>query len=293
MRYKIQHITTYRYDDPVNLCYNLGCMIPRESDKQLVESYKVDISPLSADYVVREDYFGNKTFFFSLQQSHEKLNINIASVIKLSPTRVDLDSDIMTLSELVDWVNKPRVTYELPHLQAKEYILDSPLLKPFPALYDYAMISFKKEPTALKGVNDLMKRIFTEFEFKSGFTTVTTPLTAVFENKKGVCQDFSQMMIACLRSVGVPARYVSGYIETLPPEGEEKLFGTDASHAWVQAFFPNIGWVDFDPTNDQIPFDQHVTVAWGRDYSDVTPLKGVVYSSGPQRLEVSVDMRKV
>lgn len=292
MRYKIQHITTYKYVDPVNLCYNLGCMIPREFKNQSVESYEVEITPVSLDYVVRQDYFGNKIFFFSLQQSHEQLNINISSVIKLRPERIDLEQDTMKLPELVEWVNKPRTAYEEVHLEAKEFTLDSPLLKPFSALYEYAMLSFKQESTALKGVNDLMRRIFTEFEFKSGFTTVTTPLISVFENKKGVCQDFSQMMIACLRSVGVPARYVSGYIETLPPEGEEKLFGTDASHAWVQAFFPNIGWVDFDPTNNQIPFNQHVTVACGRDYSDVTPLKGVVYSSGPQRLEVSVDMRK-
>ena len=138
-----------------------------------------------------------------------------------------------------------------------------------------------------------MQRIFTDFKFVSGFTNVSTPLSVVMEEKKGVCQDFAQIAIACLRSIGLPGRYISGYIETLPPPGKPKLIGADASHAWFAVFIPGFGWVDFDPTNNKIPENQHIVVGWGRDYYDVPPLKGVVYSSGSSSLKVSVDIRSI
>ena len=138
-----------------------------------------------------------------------------------------------------------------------------------------------------------MQRIFIDFDFVSGFTNVATPIHEVMKERKGVCQDFAQIAIACVRAVGIPARYVSGYIETLPPEGQEKLIGADASHAWFSVFVPQYGWVDFDPTNNVIPHEQHITVGWGRDYYDVPPLKGVIYSSGKNRMKVSVDLRRI
>jgi len=138
-----------------------------------------------------------------------------------------------------------------------------------------------------------MQRIYTDFEFVSGFTSISTPILEVMAEKKGVCQDFAQIAIACVRSVGLPARYVSGYIETLPPPGKEKLVGADASYAWFSVFIPGFGWVDFDPTNNQIPMNQHIVVGWGRDYYDVPPLKGVVYGSGKSKLKVSVDITEV
>ena len=135
------------------------------------------------------------------------------------------------------------------------------------------------------------ERIYTEFEFDSEFSTIDTPIDAVMKGKKGVCQDFAQIAIACVRAMGLPARYVSGYIETLPPPGKEKLVGTDASHAWFSVYIPTFGWVDFDPTNNQIPKNQHITVSWGRDYYDVPPLKGVIYSTGKNNMAVAVDIR--
>ncbi|MEN9849778.1 MAG: hypothetical protein RL368_2518, partial [Pseudomonadota bacterium] len=140
--------------------------------------------------------------------------------------------------------------------------------------------------------SDLMRRIFTEFTYDPHFTTIITPLSDVLLHRRGVCQDFAHLMIACLRSLGLAARYVSGYLETLPPPGQVKLQGSDASHAWLAVYVPGRGWIDFDPTNNQIPTNQHITTAWGRDYSDVTPLKGIIFGGGEHLLSVSVDVNR-
>jgi transglutaminase-like putative cysteine protease len=177
-------------------------------------------------------------------------------------------------------------------MNARQFTLKSPLISGVSKeIKAYAKISFKPKRSLYEASLELMQRIFTDFDFVSGFTNIATPLEVVMNEKKGVCQDFAQIAIACIRSVGLPARYVSGYIETLPPEGKEKLIGTDASHAWFSVYIPTFGWVDFDPTNNQIPKNQHIVVAYGRDYLDVPPLKGVAYSSGKNKLEVSVDIR--
>ena len=135
-----------------------------------------------------------------------------------------------------------------------------------------------------------MQRIYTEFKYDPEFSTLATPLKEVLEHRSGVCQDFAHLAIGCLRSQGLAARYVSGYIETEPPPGKERLVGADASHAWFSVFQPGVGWLDFDPTNNQIPGERHITVAWGRDYADVTPLKGVAFGGGEHELKVSVDV---
>jgi len=144
-----------------------------------------------------------------------------------------------------------------------------------------------------EALSDLVKRIYTEFEFKPGFTTLATPLSEVMGQRKGVCQDFAHLAIACVRSIGLPARYVSGYIETIAPEGKEKLQGVDASHAWFSVYVPQSGWLDFDPTNNLIPSDQHITIGWGRDYTDIPPLKGVILSIGRHQLNVTVDVKRL
>jgi transglutaminase-like putative cysteine protease len=175
-------------------------------------------------------------------------------------------------------------------LDALQFVIPSPHANYLPEIKEYAAISFVEKRSLLFSVIDLMQRIFHDFKFVEGFTTISTPLSEVFENKKGVCQDFAHVMISCLRSNGIPARYVSGYIETLPPPGKKRLTGADASHAWVSVFFPEFGWIDFDPTNNQIVKNQHIVVAWGRDYSDVAPVKGVVITGGGNELKVSVDV---
>jgi transglutaminase-like putative cysteine protease len=172
----------------------------------------------------------------------------------------------------------------------RQLALSSSLIPLLPELKLYARASFDTHPLIFDALYDLMSRIYQDFTFKPGITTVTTPLSEVAKTMKGVCQDYSHFMIACVRSMGLVCRYVSGYLETLPPPGQEKLQGADASHAWLAVYIPNFGWLDFDPTNKLIPLEQHVTVAWGRDYADVPPLKGVVYSNGNHELKVEVDM---
>ena len=161
-----------------------------------------------------------------------------------------------------------------------------------PELHDYAEKSFAKGRPLLEAVEDLTTRLYTDFTYDPGFTTIATPLADVVKHRRGVCQDFAHLGIACLRALGLAARYVSGYIETDPPPDQEPLEGADASHAWFSVYLPQFGWIDFDPTNNQIPADRHITVAWGRDYADVTPLKGVVFGSGTHELSVSVDCKR-
>ena len=175
-------------------------------------------------------------------------------------------------------------------LELRQYILDSPMIPTMPELRTYAEKSFPKNRSLLEAVEELTTRLYTDFTYDPNFTTIATPLADVIQHRRGVCQDFAHLGIGCLRTLGLAARYVSGYIETDPPPDQEPLEGADASHAWFSVYLPQLGWVDFDPTNNQIPADQHITIAWGRDYSDVTPLKGVVFGSGTHELSVSVDV---
>jgi len=158
---------------------------------------------------------------------------------------------------------------------------------------NYAELSFTPGKSFFDAVHDLTKRIYADFKFTPGFTTVSTPLSLVMKERKGVCQDFAHFAISCVHSMGLPARYVSGYLETLPPVGKEKLVGVDASHAWISVFIPGMGWVDFDPTNNQLANDQYIIIGWGRDYFDIIPLKGVIMSSSSHELKVSVDVRRL
>jgi len=175
-------------------------------------------------------------------------------------------------------------------LDASQFVLDSPTVVVNDLILDYALKSFPPGRPLIDAVHDLMQRIFHEFNYDPEFSTIATPLKDVLEHRSGVCQDFAHLAIGCMRSMGLAARYVSGYIETEPPPGKERLVGADASHAWFSAYLPEHGWLDFDPTNNQLPGERHITVAWGRDFADVTPLKGVAFGSGEHELKVSVDV---
>jgi transglutaminase-like putative cysteine protease len=177
---------------------------------------------------------------------------------------------------------------------AREFLLDSPLAKVIDGVKEYAAPSFKMEKSLLSCVTDLTSRIYKDFKYSPESTTISTPLEEVLEKKLGVCQDFAHLQIACLRAMGFPAKYVSGYIETLPPPGKERLVGADATHAWISVYSPAEGWVEFDPTNDTFATEQHIITAWGRDFFDVTPLKGIVYGGGKAPvLRVSVDVARI
>ncbi|KPH64341.1 transglutaminase family protein [Pseudoalteromonas sp. NEC-BIFX-2020_002] len=288
MKYKIKHSTTYNYADYVSLCQNQARLTPKTNRGQICHSSRIEIEPTPNYIRSFSDYFNNQVTAFEIAIQHKKLKVTMISEVELL---IDANDNLKRVD--VPWQDvrnllaKPNTT-EL--LKTSEFVLPSGLIPIDDGIKDYALISFKPEVTIIAACKDLMARIFHEFHYDPGFTTISTPLSVVFSQKRGVCQDFAHFAIACLRSIGLAGRYVSGYIETMPPEGEVKLEGADATHAWFGVFIPNIGWVDFDPTNNVLPCDQHITLAVGRDFSDVTPLKGVVFGGGSQLLDVAVDM---
>ena len=293
MDFLITHITEYSYSEQVVFCHNIATIKPRISPGQNLLEYNIDIKPQPADFSERVDFFGNNITRFSIQKGHKKLSVTSTCKISREYTAI---KNSFTSPECVD-ITLEQALLSLKsanpaNFEAQQFILDSILIRNSKLnIKEYALVSFKPKRSVFEAANELMQRIFTDFDFVSGFTNVSTPLDVVMEEKKGVCQDFAQIAIACIRSIGLPARYISGYIETLPPPGKPKLVGADASHAWFAVFIPGFGWVDFDPTNNTIPENQHIVVGWGRDYYDVPPLKGVIYSSGGSKLKVSVDIR--
>lgn len=292
MIYRIRHITKYTYSNAVSLCYNQAHLLPRDTKYQSCSKTKVNITPKPAYMSQREDYFGNNCFYFSLQKAHKKLVIDVTTEIDTLPDRSSLNLDLgNTCEQAKSMLQSPSDTETI---EAKEFLLDSPMIKASAELKEYAQTLFDANTPLLSAVRALTSKIFHEFKYDPASTTVATPLDEVLENKCGVCQDFAHLAIGCLRSLGYPARYVSGYLETLPPPGQEKLIGADASHAWFAVYSPGEGWFEFDPTNDNIPADQHITTAWGRDYSDVTPMRGVIFDGGNnQELSVSVDVQRI
>lgn len=292
MIFNVTHITKYEYNAPVSYCHNIATLRPRESKGQELLNYKILISPEPAELSERVDFFGNYITRFSLQTEHKILKVTTKSKINRDYAKFydSFYSDACRKTTMTQALYAMNGMDEVT-LDAKQYQLESIFIRiTDKAIRDYAELSFKPDRSVFDAAYELMQRIYTDFDFDAEFTTVSTPIETVMQEKKGVCQDFAQIAIACIRSVGLAARYVSGYIETVPPPGKKKLVGADASHAWFAIYIPGFGWVDFDPTNNQIPKDQHIVVGWGRDYYDVPPLKGVVYGSGQSKLKVSVDI---
>ena len=293
MNFSVIHTTKYNYDAPVSYCQNIATIKPRTLPGQHLIDYSLEITPKPNEISERVDFFGNFITRFSIQKEHKKLRVTTRSKIlrDVSHLRDHLETPECKTITVIEAL-KALHTTDPEILNAKQFTLDSILINGTnAAIKAYAEISFTPDRSVFDAAYELMQRIYTDFQFMPDVTSVSTPITEVMEKKKGVCQDFAQIAIACIRSIGLPARYVSGYIETIPPPGKEKLVGTDASHAWFSIYIPKFGWVDFDPTNNQIPENQHIVVGWGRDYYDVPPLKGVVYGSGSSKLKVSVDIR--
>ena len=289
MHYQITHRTTYQYDQPVSVSHHIVRVKPRSLPWQAVKEFQLEVYPAPAVLATREDYFGNEAGFLTVEESHHELAITARSRIEIrSPERPAAD-ETPAWEELRDRCRAGAAEVR----EASQFIFDSPLVRRGQGFLDYAARSFAPGQPVLAGALDLTQRIFRDFKFDATATTVATPLEQVFAERKGVCQDFAQLQIACLRSLGLPARYVSGYLETLPPPGKPKLVGADASHAWVQVYCGEGGWVDLDPTNNLIPGERHITVAYGRDFSDVSPVRGVLVGSGKHRLKVSVDVAPV
>lgn len=291
MHYKVTHSTVYEYNQPVSLCHNLALLKPRSTATQICHKTELKIDPEPDIINEYEDFFGNKATYFAIQQEHKKLVVTVTSFVENTNTKAIQ----FNFYESMAWEEaKKQITDPTPeNADIRQYITETPMTVYNEEIREYALESFAPGKSLFDCANDLMQRIYTDFVYTPGFTAIATPVAEVMKKRKGVCQDFAHLAIACIRSLGLPARYVSGYIETMPEDGEPKLTGADASHAWFSVFIPGTGWIDFDPTNNQLPSFQHITIGWGRDYADVTPLKGVILSSGKHKLEVAVDVKRI
>ncbi|ABM36380.1 transglutaminase family protein [Polaromonas naphthalenivorans] len=285
-RYRVVHETRYAYQSVVTLSQQYLHMTPRSFAYQHIESHETWVSPIENDGVDGLDYFGNKTRQITITAPHQTLLVHAESTVALMQ-RHDL-SRIRGTSSWESLRDRLQQGTDATMLDAYRYLYASPHVNCSTDLEQYARISYTQGRPQLEAALDLTQRIFDEFEFDDTATDISTPLDDVLKGRRGVCQDFAQLMIGCLRSLGLPARYVSGYILTHPPAGQPRLVGADASHAWVSVFCPGLGWVDFDPTNRCIVQRDHITLGWGRDFSDVTPMRGVVLGGGEQELEVRV-----
>jgi len=291
MNYRVTHTTRYAYESPVTLSHNQACLLPRQMPRQRCDRSGLRVIPRPTDWREHIDYFGNRLAYFAIEEPHESLEVTASSEVRVEPTGLEL-----AFGSDLSWEqarDQFRASLDGPAVDARQYTVASPLVRPDEALRAYAADSFADGRPILEAVAALNGRIHRDFEYQPGLTSVATPLVTVLEHRAGVCQDFAHLAIACLRAHGLAARYVSGYIETTPPEGGEKLVGADASHAWFSIYVPGLDWVDFDPTNDQLAADQHITVALGRDYADVAPIRGVVNGVGDHELSVSVEVKRL
>jgi transglutaminase-like putative cysteine protease len=290
MIYNITHRTVYEYAAPVTVSHHAARLEPRALAQQVTELFSVDISPPPALKKMRTDYFGNRVCGFAIQAVHTRLEITATSRVTVAPgtpPALALSPPWEKVAELFSDPVSPEV------VEPYQFVFDSPLLRVSPELADYARESFTPGLPLLVAVADLNRRIFRDFKYDPVATTVATPLEEVLAKRRGVCQDFSHLAIAALRSLGLPARYVSGYLRTRPPAGKPRLVGADASHAWFSVYCPSTGWLDFDPTNNLLPAGEHITVAYGRDYTDVSPVTGVITGGGSHRVKVGVDVATV
>jgi transglutaminase-like putative cysteine protease len=287
VKYRVTHSTRYGYEEAIPLSHNVVRLRPREHANQICLQHQLNLLPLPAVRNEGFDYFGNHVTWFSLQEPHMGLRIVAESQVEVTrPVAPEFtqgpswENVLYTLAS-----SRDRAT-----LAAREFAFESAYVPWSPELAAYAAPSFSADQPFLQCVFDLTKRIYRDFKFLPGSTKIETPVMDVFHSGQGVCQDFAHLQIGCLRSRGFSARYVSGYIATVPPPGQKRLDGADASHAWISAFAPGFGWVDFDPTNGLMPADAHVTLAWGRDYSDVGPAKGILIGGKRHWMDVAVDV---
>ncbi|GJL50347.1 transglutaminase family protein [Candidatus Nitrospira salsa] len=288
--YQVSHRTTFTYTQPVAISHHILRLLPRIHPRQHTVRSTILVEPAPSGRSDGFDFFGNPMMYLTIQEPHAKLVVSASSQINvLSGESILLDS-----SRPWDQVVSDLQLLQDPAVQeAQQFVYNSPYVVSNDATYDYVLECFPPGRPLLAAVMELTSRIFQEFRYEGGVTDVSTPVDEVLEKKQGVCQDFAHLEIALLRSLGLPARYISGYLLTHPPEGKEKLAGADASHAWISAWCPDFGWIDFDPTNNMIPGNEHITLAWGRDYGDVSPINGFMVGGGEHTVSVAVDVSPV
>jgi transglutaminase-like putative cysteine protease len=274
MLLRATHTTTYLYSDPVSICHTEARLAPRDDRNQRLLDHNLSIVPMPEATFRHKDYFDNDVTYFSIHEPHQALTVSAVSLIEMEP------GDPPEPSLTPAW--EEALAADFHALKVYQFVFPSPRITPAPEFAAYAAPLFTPGRPLLEAAVDLCHRIYTEFHYDKRATTVATSVAEVLESKRGVCQDFAHFMIACLRSLGLAARYVSGYLKS------GALIGSQASHAWVSVFSPGVGWLDLDPTNDQLVNGNHVTLAWGRDYSDVAPVSGVALGGGEQVINVSV-----
>jgi transglutaminase-like putative cysteine protease len=283
--YDIRHKTTFSYEEVVSVSHHVLHLSPRRHPAQTCFQSATTVEPSPAVDSVREDYFGNPVEHLTVQKPHRTLVVDARSRVEVRPAPRPLAPE-----QSAPWESVREQLAACDPLDAYELVFESPYVVADDAVRDYARSSFTPGRPILAAAMDLTGRMFREFQYRGGVSDVSTPVSDVFAMRQGVCQDFAHLMIAGVRSLGLAARYVSGYLLTRPPEGKEKLVGSDASHAWVSVFAGDSGWVDFDPTNGAMPGVEHITFAWGRDYGDVSPINGFIVGGGSHEVSVAVDV---
>jgi len=290
MIYDVSHKTVYRYSTPVVQSQHVVHMTPRVVERQVVKGHTLLVDPAPTLRTEREDYYGNRVVMFDIEQEHEELIVHARSSIDVAaPEEISLEQSTPwdTLGAVIGDAKS-----QVP-LDVIGYACASKHTRPTVEIAEYARPSFAPGRPVLQAAWDLNSRIFSDFVFDTTATDVSTPVGQVLRQRRGVCQDFSHLALACLRAMHLPARYVSGYILTAPPLGVPKLAGADASHAWISVWAPEFGWVDFDPTNGLRPLDEHIAIAYGRDYDDVSPISGILLGGSEHSVSVGVDVLPV
>jgi len=285
MLYEVTHTTRYHYEAPVSQCFNEVRLTPRVFSTQELKVSSLQVEPAPAFVYQRRDYFGNDVSTFGVFETHESLTATAKSHVEVKPSKIDVKQN------QIDWQDARRqiaAKADQDCLIASEFIYESPYVPLSPETATYAREDFDVDRPLIDLVRGLSHRIHEEFKYQPLSTSIDLPLVEVLRNRRGVCQDFAHVMIGALRSQRLAARYVSGYVRS----GRD-VQGAQASHAWVSVYFPGTGWLDFDPTNDVMPSESHVTLAWGRDYGDVTPVKGVTLGGRGQTVEVEVYVKPV
>jgi len=290
MIYDVSHRTVFRYSSPVVQSQHIVHMSPRPVDRQEIRGHTLLIDPAPTIRTEREDYYGNRVVMFDIEQEHKELVVHAKSTIAVTPPQeVDLERSA-AWDSLAERVAQPRGGLDI---EVVGYACASKHTPSSAEIAAYARGSFEAGRPVLQAAWDLVRRIYSDFVFDTTATDISTPVAQVLQRRRGVCQDFSHLALACLRAMHLPARYVSGYILTSPPPGLPRLAGADASHAWISVWAPEIGWTDFDPTNGLIPSDEHIAIAYGRDYDDVSPISGILLGGNEHSVRVGVDVLPV
>ncbi|MBB2169165.1 transglutaminase family protein [Gluconacetobacter aggeris] len=287
MIYRVRHLTRYVYGSPVDLAAHIVHVTPRALPGQAVHWTRLEVTPAPVRRVDGVDYFGNLIAWLYHEAPHDSFDVLAESEVEVAFAPPPPEDATLSWEDVAALARAGGA----PAWQAAEFLFDSPMCAANAAAGDYAALSFTPGRSVLAALLDLNMRIYTDFRFRAGVTTLSTPIEQVLARREGVCQDFTHLMISALRWVGVPARYMSGYIRTRPPPGQARRLGSDQSHAWVGAWLgPAHGWIGLDPTNGIVMRDEHVVLGWGRDYADISPVHGLILGGGNDRLKVGVDL---